>query len=218
MRESGGDSMVGITRVPAGSAAVMDSAWDSRRFNAAVSAKRRAKKNAAQARVATKAHFLGCRQLRMHRPKMAEMTVKRETSRPIQAAEMERRASWGRRDVAQKATAYSSTASRKGRRDGRADTALKKFQRDPDDKDCQQGPADKTIARSVEQQLVETIEEIKRLVGPTDFEFRYMDKIPMDGEEDGDCGGGDGECPGRAEFSLDQSPEEYVNKSGGEPC
>src|SRR5450432_1833378 len=114
MRESGGEPMVGITRVPEGRTAVIDSACDSRRFNAAVSAKSSAKKNAAQARVATEAHFLGCRQLRMHRPKMAEMTVKRETSRPIQEAEAERRASWGKRDMAQKATRYSSRDSRKG--------------------------------------------------------------------------------------------------------
>src|SRR5215472_9397457 len=108
IREPGGASMVTMTRVPGARPLVTPSAFASRRFNDPVSWYRKAKKISAQTPKPARCHLRGLRDPRTQRPKIAEMVVSREPSRPIQPASGDGRRFSGSNAVAQKATAYHS--------------------------------------------------------------------------------------------------------------
>src|ERR1700687_325547 len=110
-RDPGGAHTVGMSLVPAGRACTSASAFASSRLSQCVSCYKNPKKTRAQAPEPAACHFLGLRKPRKQRPKIAEITVSREPSKPIQPESKENRKFSGRSAVAQKDSRYNSNTN-----------------------------------------------------------------------------------------------------------
>src|SRR6267143_1356000 len=111
IRDSAGARMVTITLVPGDKSATNFSAFPSSRFTHPVSWYRNAKKTKAQKPKPARCHLRGFSLPRTQRPKIAEMVVSLEPSKPIQPPCREGRRFSGSSAVAQNVTTYNSNGN-----------------------------------------------------------------------------------------------------------
>ncbi len=124
---------------------------------------------------------------------MAQMTVRRETSRPIQAAYMETRKFSGKVATAKNESKYSSTGRARSLPPPIVAEIAQDFDKQADDAEGESDPGERFVAVAVDHELIGAIglPEWEAAV-PIGGEFDAMVEIETKGEQQNDRAAGDG--------------------------